>query len=305
MMKFLKRHVKVDDEGNIIGNLNAVQMDGLVKQLDALYNSQTDPFSPATDKILRSQIAGLRNSIKKQLNRIPGYKAINDLYSSTTSAKNSYDVGVKVVTKDVQDWSALESMMREMSDTDMIALMDGVKWSLVNILKEAGNDPTVATRLFNSEVLRGKLAAVFGGTTTDALLDSARSAAKFAETEGLMNVARGQGLTGQQRNPIEKAMDIGIAGLGLGTPVISSAAGVGAGRRVGADLPGAGARQAQAFSDLVSKSGPEAEALLGGVLPKVQSGPRPLDPTDLLSSGLGAFGAKALPGERRDTSFGF
>lgn len=301
MMKFLKNNgAKFDKDGVVTGSLNAVQMDGVVKQLDALYNSQTDPFSPATDKILRKQIASLRKSIKRQLNRIPGYRAINEDYMSTTSAVNAYDVGVKLVTKDIQDWSALESIMEEVSTTDMFALMDGVKWSLVNILKEAGDDPSTAVRLFNNENLREKLFAAFGGATTNRLFDSARSAAKFAETENFMDIARLRGLTGASKSDVKRAADVAMAVGGIGTDYLSSAIGWGSFRKSLDDIHGARARKDQAFSNLTSRSGPEADALLNQALPQTQAG-RPLDPTDLLSSGLGAFGAKALPGERRGT----
>lgn len=301
MMKFLKNNgAKFDKDGSVTGFLNATQMDGVVKQLDALYNSQTNPFSPATDKILRKQITKLRKSIKRQLNRIPGYRAINKDYMSTTSAVNAYDVGVKLVTKDVQDWSALESMMEEISATDMFALMDGVKWSLVNILKEAGDDPNTAVRLFNNANLREKMFAAFGGATTDRLFDAATSAAKFAETESFMDTARLRGLTGASKSDVKRAADVAMAVGGIGTDYLSSAIGWGSFRKSLDDIHGARARKDAAFSNLTSEMDPNANALLNKGLPQAQTGGRPLDPTDLLSRGLGAFGAKALPGERRE-----
>jgi len=297
MMKFLKRHAQLDDDGNIVGAIGATEMNGLVKQLDALYNSQTDPFAPATDKILRKQIAALRSNIKGHLNQVPGYQAINALYSQTTNVANAHEIGTKLVTKEVQDWSALESLMEEISSDGMIAMMDGVKWSLVSTITKEGDN--AAAKLLNDGVLREKLVKAFGATTTDELINSARSAARLSDTEALMDSARGAGLTGLEKNPITAATDIGIAGAGLASPYVSSAAGIGALRRTAADLHGAKARQNTAYSELVGRSGPEAEALLNDTLPQVQAGPRPTDPSDLASSGLGVFGVSALPGERK------
>ena len=297
MMKFLKRHSDLDDDGNITGTVGAVQLNGLVKQLDNLYNEATDPFAPAADKILRTQIAELRTRVKGQLDRIPGYKELNGLYSETASVANAHGVGVKLTTKKVQDWTALDSLMGEMSTTEKIALLDGVKWSLVNTIKEGGAG--AAAKLLNNGVLREKFVRAFGATTTDHLLDAARSAARLSDTEELMDSARLSGLTGQVRNPLESAANVSIAGAGLGTEYVSSAGGLGAARATLRELRGAQSRQDTAFGNLASRSGPEAQALLGDTLPKVQSGPRPTDPSDLASSGLGIFSAQKLAGEDR------
>jgi len=290
-------------KGAIVKPFTANSVKDLVHILDTSFItnlSNVKGQAEVLDQLLNKQLSTLRKVLVQKLDAgVDGHASLRRTYAATHALVKAHKLGVDIFNSGpLDDVTALQSRIGAYELPEQTALLNGIKWAMEDALLASKDGGAIIKTLSEVGNVRGKLTAVLGPSTADALIDAATASVKLKSVNAASKNARNTGLTTPQQSLLSQLTDLTIAGAGILSPIVSSAAGIGAGRRVIINSRGgAGPRIDRAFSNLVAENtGPNAQRLLNN-LRNFDKVPPPKDLGDtiantagLLSSVYGAYG---------------
>lgn len=251
--------------------LNGDQLLKIRGVIDDLYDESVNPMSAAIPKARAAELARLREGVNSMLDQIPGFKEANAAYRNTHSVTKAHQMGRDFLTgKAAPD--EYDVFLNTAPDWQVESFAMGVKSHLVDQMKKMRGEDKIQKQVALAEEIRGKLSRVFPEELADGIVSSAEDIVRFAAKDKRMEAKLDKAVFLPPQGDITSAFDVLTAGGSLAN-LVSSAAGLGAGRRLSSKMQGTGHRVDKDMLQMLSKEGPEA------VMQLFERNPNPIDPS--------------------------